>query len=101
MAEYKRIQAERQAQAIKERQEVEAAREIIPQREQGKAAVDETEVFKTDDVIQLAKTEPQPEVKFLDFRVWGTISQLKQVQAFLKDMGLKYSGVPKEEKKVN
>lgn len=91
MAEYKRIQAERQAQAIKERQEVEAAREIIPQRDQETTPVVVQAPHEELPPIEAKDIEEQ--VYRMDFRVWGTKGQLLMIRQYLKDNGIKYGKV--------
>lgn len=86
MAEYKRIQAEKQAQAKKDKQEREAPR--IQEKEQA---------------APKPPSPPQPEPEQaektyqMDFRVWGTKEQIIGIRQYLQDSGIKYGNVPKPE----
>jgi len=86
LAEYNRQQAEKKRQELQSKVKAEPAREVQPQPEPKAEPATKTEPYPESSNI--------PETTYvMDFRVWGSANQLRQLKNFLVDMGIKYGKV--------
>ena len=118
-AEYKRIQAEKAAEQkrLQEEREAKAKAEKEAREQRHQQYQQETpepivtqqpassEAYQAQEA-ELPKIEPaapiEEQLHMLDFRVWGTLNQLKALQQFLRDNEIKFGRVPEnEERKVS